>query len=71
MIIDEKVTLVDTVKAGFFDEMMQRISTVIDPEKIDYIISNHAEPDHSGVMLDTIAAVKPEKVFASAMGAKL
>ena len=70
LIIDEKVTLVDTVKAGFFNEMMERISTVIDPEKIDYIISNHAEPDHSGVLTDAIAAIKPEKVFASAMGAK-
>jgi len=70
LIIDEKITLIDTVKKPFFDEMMERISTVIDPEKIDYIISNHAEPDHSGALTDAIAAIKPEKVFASAMGAK-
>ena len=38
LIIDEKITLIDTVKKPFFDEMMERISTVIDPEKIDYII---------------------------------
>ena len=70
LIIDEKVTLLDTVKEGFFDEMMERISTVIDPEKIDYIVSNHAEPDHSGALAATIGAVKPEKVFSSVMGAK-
>ena len=70
LIIDEKVTLIDTVKKGFFAEMMERISSVIDPEKIDYIVSNHAEPDHSGCLLETIAAVKPEKVIASDMGAK-
>ena len=70
LIIDEKITLIDTVKSGFFAEMMERISTVIDPEKIDYIISNHAEPDHSGVLLEAISAIKPEKVFASVMGAK-
>lgn len=70
LIIDEKITLIDTVKQGFFAEMMERISTVIDPEKIDYIISNHAEPDHSGALPEAIAAIKPEKVFASMMGAK-
>ncbi len=70
LIIDEKITLIDTVKQGFFAEMMERIASVVDPEKIDYIISNHAEPDHSGCLAETIAAVKPEKVFASAMGAK-
>ena len=70
LVIDEKVTLIDTVKTGFFDEMMERISTVIEPEKIDYIVSNHAEPDHSGSLPQAINAIKPEKVFASAMGAK-
>ena len=70
LIIDEKVALVDTVKAGFFNEMMERISTVIDPEKIDYIISNHAEPDHSGALPAAVAAIKPEKIFTSAAGAK-
>ena len=70
LIIDEKITLIDTVKTGFKSEMMERIASVIDPEKIDYIISNHAEPDHSGCLAEVIAQVKPEKVFASAMGAK-
>lgn len=70
LIIDEKVTLIDTVKKGFFAEMMERISSVIDPRKIDYIISNHAEPDHSGCLAEAIAAIQPERVIASAMGAK-
>ena len=70
LIIDEKITLIDTVKSGFEAEMLERIATVIPPEKIDYIVSNHAEPDHSGALANVIAAVKPEKVFASAVGAK-
>ena len=70
LIIDEKITLVDTVKAPFADEMLARISSVIDPEKIDYIISNHAEPDHSGALPAAVAAIKPEKIFTSAAGAK-
>ncbi len=28
--------------------MLRHIKEIVDPSKIDYIISNHAEPDHSG-----------------------
>ncbi len=48
LIVDEKVVLIDTVKHYLKDEMLKRISTIIDPKKIDYIISNHVEKDHSG-----------------------
>ena len=48
LIIDEKITLLDTVKHYLYDEMLERISHIIDPAKIDYIISNHVEMDHSG-----------------------
>ena len=70
LVIDEKITLIDTVKSGFASEMLERISSIIPPEKIDYIVSNHSEPDHSGSLPEVIAAVKPEKVFASSFGAK-
>ena len=70
LIIDEKVTLIDTVKAPFADEMLARISSVIAPEKIDYIISNHAEPDHSSALPAAVAAIRPEKIFTSVAGAK-
>ena len=71
LVVADKITLVDTVKAPFKEEMMQRIASVIgDPAKIDYIVSNHAEMDHSGSLSAVIDAVKPEKVFASPMGVK-
>lgn len=70
LIIDEKITLIDAVKKPFFEELMARISSVIDPQKIDYIISNHSEPDHSGTLQRVVDTVKPEKVFASVMGEK-
>ena len=70
LIIDEKITLIDTVKHPFKDEMLARISSVIEPEKIDYIISNHSELDHSGCLPQIIEQVKPAKVFASAAGEK-
>ncbi len=68
LILADKVTLIDTVKAPFKDEMLARIESIIDPGKIDYIISNHAELDHSGALLETINVTSPEKIFASKMG---
>ena len=50
LILDEKVTLIDTVKSTFSEEMIERISDIIDPSKIDYIIANHVEMDHSGAI---------------------
>lgn len=70
LVLGDKVTLVDTVKAPFEAEMFARIASVIDPRKIDYIISNHAEMDHSGCLPPTIEFVKPEKIFTSRMGQK-
>ena len=58
LIIDEKITLIDTAKQTFTREILSRISSIIDPEKIDYIVCNHLEADHSGA-LDTIAQKCP------------
>ena len=51
LIIDEKVTLIDTVRKEFLNELLANISQIIDPKKIDYVISNHTELDHSGGLL--------------------
>jgi len=68
LILADKITLIDTVKAPFGREMLHRIASVIDPGTIDYIISNHSEMDHSGALPEVIAEVKPERVFASPRG---
>jgi flavorubredoxin len=70
LILADKITLVDTVKAPFREELLSRIRALIDPKEIDYIISNHSEMDHSGCLPEIIKEVNPEKVFASQMGAK-
>ena len=70
LVIDEKITLIDTVKAPFFEEMRSRIASVIDPEKIDYIVSNHAEMDHSGALVRAMQEFKAEKLFCSMQGEK-
>lgn len=70
LILADKPTLIDTVKAPFQSELLARISSVINPKDIAYIVSNHTEMDHSGCLSEMIQAVQPEKVFASAMGVK-
>jgi flavorubredoxin len=70
LILAEKVTLIDAVKKPFKDELLARIATVIDPKRIRYIVSNHSEMDHSGCLPEMMELIRPEKVFASAMGAK-
>ncbi len=68
LILSDKITLIDTVKAPFYEEMMYRISSVINPKDIDIIVSNHSEMDHSGCLFKTIDYVNPEWVYASPMG---
>ena len=70
LIIDEKVTLIDTVKAGYRSDLMHRIRNIIDPKKIDYLIVNHVEMDHSGSLPEVMKAIEPEKVICSKMGHK-
>ncbi|MFA6093433.1 MAG: FprA family A-type flavoprotein [Elusimicrobiota bacterium] len=70
LLTTKKVTLIDTVKAPFYGEMLSRISSVIDPRKIQCVVSNHAESDHSGSLPLFLKDFKPEKVIASALGVK-
>ncbi|HUS90253.1 MAG TPA: FprA family A-type flavoprotein [Phycisphaerae bacterium] len=69
LVLADKVTLIDTVKAPFRRELMARIASVIDPRRIEYVVSNHSEMDHSGCLPEVAAAVGAEKVFASRHGA--
>jgi len=71
LIVDEKVVLVDTVKHYLFEEMLERIKDVIDPSKIDYIVSNHAEMDHSGSLLKILKHCVNAEVIASENGKKI
>ncbi len=68
LMMDEKITLFDTVKPHFADEMLERISDLVEPKKIDYIIVNHVEMDHSGALAKVVDIIKPEKLICSAKG---
>lgn len=50
LIKDEKTVLVDTVWGPFQEEFLAGLADVIDPAKIDIVVVNHSEPDHSGAM---------------------
>jgi len=70
LILDDKNVLVDTVKRPFFDEMLSRIRTVVDPSKIDYIVSNHVEMDHSGSISRMLELAPAATVITSPNGKK-
>ncbi len=48
LIVDEKVCLIDTVEADFFMQFIENLHEVLGDRKIDYLVINHMEPDHSG-----------------------
>ncbi len=64
LIIDEKIALIDTVMAPFADELLNRISEIIDPSEIDYIVSNHVEMDHSGAIPEVMKAA-PDAIIVT------
>ena len=70
LILGEKNVLVDTVKAPFYLEMLGRISEIIDPSKIDVIVSNHVEMDHSGSLTQMVERIGNPTVITSERGQK-
>ena len=61
LVRDEKVALIDAVKAPYAGELLDNIKLLVDLDKVDYVVCNHAEPDHSGglpaVMRECVNAV--------------
>lgn len=70
LIVDEKITLIDTVKKTHTEHLIREIKKYVDPKDIDYIIVNHVELDHSGSLPEMIELIQPEKIFCSPMGEK-
>jgi len=66
LIIDKKIALVDTVQHPFAGEMIKRIKEVIDPSKIDYVIANHVESDHSGSIAEILKLAPNATVVGTA-----
>ncbi|SNR68587.1 Flavorubredoxin [Humidesulfovibrio mexicanus] len=71
LVKDEKVTLFDTVKHDHLDEFLCAIAQACGgTPRIDYMVVNHLEPDHSGCLSTIVERFHPEKIFCSPMGEK-
>jgi flavorubredoxin len=66
LILDDKITLIDAVYGPFSGELIDKIRQIIAPEKIDYIIANHVETDHSGALPAVLKLCPKAKVFGTA-----
>jgi flavorubredoxin len=71
LIVDDKIALIDTVKKEFSDQLIDHIERIVDPRRIDFVISNHTEMDHSGGLPRVMHRIGDDKpVFCSKMGHK-
>ena len=68
LIRDEKTALIDTVKCNFADTLIENVEELTSFEKIDYIIINHVEMDHSGSIPQIAKLAKNAKIIASERG---
>jgi flavorubredoxin len=70
LIQDEKTVLIDTVWAPYDEEYVTNLKKVIDLNKIDYIIANHAEVDHSGSLPEIMKEIPNTPIYCTANGVK-
>ncbi len=70
LIKEEKIALIDTVWNPFAKEFVQELSKEIDLGKIDYIIANHAESDHSGALPEIMNLIPDTPIYCTANGVK-
>jgi anaerobic nitric oxide reductase flavorubredoxin len=68
LILDDKIALVDTVRHNFSNDLLRNVCDIISPEKIDYIIVNHVEMDHSGALPLVKEYMKNAQIIASTRG---
>ncbi|MDQ7838019.1 MAG: FprA family A-type flavoprotein [Thermodesulfobacteriota bacterium] len=67
----EKTALIDTVNPGFERELEEKIAQVIGEAPLDYIIMNHAEPDHAGAIPVMMELYKGAQLITTEKGAKM
>jgi anaerobic nitric oxide reductase flavorubredoxin len=70
LIKEDKVALIDTVWGPFAKEYIRNLTTEIDLKKIDYVIANHAESDHSGALPELMRHIPQTPVYCTANGVK-
>ncbi|PIP38127.1 MAG: MBL fold hydrolase [Desulfobacterales bacterium CG23_combo_of_CG06-09_8_20_14_all_51_8] len=68
LVRDEKTVLIDTVWSKFAHEFVENLQKEIPLEKIDYIIANHAESDHSGALPILMRRIPDTPIYCTANG---
>jgi len=67
----EKTALIDTVNPGFEKELVEKTGQITDPTDLDYIVMNHAEPDHANAIPYMLQASKEAVLITTEKGAKM
>ncbi len=70
LIKEDKVALIDTVWRPFAKEFVENLANEIDLDKIDYIIANHAESDHSGALPELMRLIPDTPIYCTKNGVK-
>ena len=68
---DEKTAVIDTTDTVIRDLFIGNVSHLLHGRKLDYIVVNHMEPDHSGSLLALAMAYPEAKIVASAQALKM
>lgn len=71
LVRDEKTVLIDTVWQPFGKEFVANLKKEIDLNKIDYIVANHSEIDHSGALLELMREIPNTPIYCTKNGAKI
>ncbi len=71
LIRDKKTVLIDTVWQPYDKEFVSRLKKEIDLNKIDYIIANHGEIDHSGALPELMREIPNTPIYCTANGIKI
>jgi anaerobic nitric oxide reductase flavorubredoxin len=70
LVKEDKVALIDTVWKPFAKEFVEKLANEIDLNKIDYIIANHAESDHSGALPELMRIIPDTPIYCTNNGVK-
>jgi flavorubredoxin len=68
---NKKTALIDTVNPGFEGQLKAKLDVLGGIEKLDYLIMNHAEPDHSGAIPFVLQENRRLKLVLTEKGAKM
>jgi len=71
LVRDEKTVLIDLCKELFQEEYLKELRTLVDPARIDYLVINHMEPDHSGALHAFRQAAPQAIILGSAKTVKM